>query len=229
MVLVLIVAAICLFWFVAYFSPLAWRLRFDTNRRSEVSTNRILALTYDDGPSETLTPRLLDLLREKNAKATFFMLGRNVRRFPHIVDQVRREGHDIGCHSEDHLHAWTNLPWRCIEDINAGFQSLSPWIRPEGMFRPPYGKMTLPTFWAIWRRGSAIWWWTLDSLDSSKNLPTPAQVTESVHQEKGAIVLMHDFESTKERDEFVLQTTASLLDLAHREQMRVLTLNKLSQ
>jgi peptidoglycan-N-acetylglucosamine deacetylase len=229
MMMLLTLAAIAVFLTAAYFSPLIWRTAFNISLKREVSARHILALTYDDGPSEILTPRLLDLLREKNAKATFFMLGNNAKRFPHIVDRVLREGHDIGCHSERHIHAWKSFPWASVEDINAGFESLSPWVRPEGMFRPPYGKMTFPTILAIWRRGASIWWWTFDSKDTSDVLPSTAELSGSVLREKGAIVLMHDLDRSPDRNEFILESTAALLDMAHQEQMQILPLSKLFQ
>jgi peptidoglycan/xylan/chitin deacetylase (PgdA/CDA1 family) len=195
--------------------------------RKKAAENRFLALTYDDGPSETVTPRLLDLLRQHEAVATFFILGRNAKQFPHIVDRIVQEGHDIGCHSDQHVNAWEASPWRAVADINAGYQSLSPWIRPNGMFRPPYGKMTLPTYWAIRRRGASVWWWTIDSGDAQEVLPNPRHVMENIHLQDGGIVLLHDIERSKERNTFVLETTSALLELAERESLRIVPLRQL--
>jgi peptidoglycan/xylan/chitin deacetylase (PgdA/CDA1 family) len=212
-----------------YISPMIWRLFRMAAIRKEITDGRILALTYDDGPSESLTPRLLDLLREYEAKATFFMIGKNAKQFPEIVDRVIREGHAIGCHSEKHLNAWKSSPWNAITDIEEGFDSLSPWIEPNGMFRPPYGKMTLPTFWAIYRRHSTVWWWTVNSKDTFKVLPDPAEVKDSVCKNHGGIVLFHDMERPQDRNDFVLATTAALLNLARQERLNVETLVKLSK
>lgn len=192
--------------------------------RKEVTEKRILALTYDDGPSETLTPRLLDLLRQHKASATFFMLGRNAKQHPQLVDRVLQEGHAIGCHSDRHVHAWKAAPWRTVADINAGYETLAPWVPPNGMFRPPFGKMTLPTYLSIRRRGASVWWWTIDSGDTYATLPRPAQVADTLHREHGGIVLLHDIERSKERDDFVVETTAALLNLAERESIRVMPL-----
>ncbi len=109
-----------------YFSPWFWR-RYRMNRiRKEVVKNRILALTYDDGPSAALTPQLLDLLQRRRAHATFFMLGRNAQQHPQIADRVIQEGHDIGCHSDQHLNAWKALPWEAVADIDAGYREAFP-------------------------------------------------------------------------------------------------------
>jgi peptidoglycan/xylan/chitin deacetylase (PgdA/CDA1 family) len=212
----------------AYFSPWFWRqYRMGAVRKAMVE-NRMLALTYDDGPSG-LTPRLLDLLREHNTRATFFMLGRHAQQHAEIVDRVVKEGHEIGCHTNEHLDAWKTLPWKSVADIDAGYERLSPWVQPNAMFRPPYGKMTLATTWSIRQRKAPVWWWTIDSGDTHAVLPQPAQVAEKVRQAGGGIVLLHDLDRTRERNEFVLETTASLLDLAKRESLQVMSLREICQ
>lgn len=212
-----------------YFSPWFWR-RYRMNLvRKEVIKNRVLALTYDDGPSSALTPQLLDLLQSRGAHATFFMLGRHARQYPHIVERVLREGHDVGCHSDQHLNAWTTLPWDAVADIDAGYERLSPWIQPNGMFRPPHGKMTLPTYWSIRRRRAPVWWWTIDSGDTHAVLPSASQVADRLRSEGGGIVLMHDLDRTQPRNDFVLESTAALLDLAQRESFQIKPLRELCQ
>lgn len=210
-----------------YFSPWFWRRYRMGHVRRELVRNRVLTLTYDDGPSSAVTPELLDLLRSRGAKATFFMLGRNVKQHPEIVDRVLKEGHDIGCHSDQHLNAWKVTPREGVADINAGYEQLSPWIQGNAMFRPPYGKMTLPTFWSVRRRGASTWWWTIDSGDTHNILPSTGQIAEQFRRDGGAIVLMHDLDRTKERNDFVLETTSALLDVAERESFHVKRLSEL--
>jgi peptidoglycan-N-acetylglucosamine deacetylase len=212
-----------------YFSPWFWR-RYRMDRiRKEVIKNRILALTYYDGPSPALTPQLLDLLQRRGAHATFFMLGRNAQQHPQIVDRVIQEGHDVGCHSDQHLNAWTALPWEAVADIDAGYERLSRWIEANGMFRPPYGKMTLPTYWSIRRRGASVWWWTIDSKDTHEVLPSVGQIADRVRNEGGGIVLMHDIDRVQLRNDFVLELTNSLLDVAERDSLRIMPLRQLCQ
>ncbi len=78
--------------------------------------------------------------------------------------------------------------------------SLSRWIQPDGMFRPPYGKITLPTYWSLRRRNAPVWWWTIDSGDTRKVLPNPQQIADKLRKEGGGIVLMHDLDRTQERN-----------------------------
>ena len=94
----------------------------------EFSKNRILALTYDDGPSEVVTPALLDLLHRRSARATFFMLGRQAKRYPEIAERIVHDGHAVGCHSAEHLNAWNTLPAAAVADIRDGYEQLAPWV-----------------------------------------------------------------------------------------------------
>jgi peptidoglycan-N-acetylglucosamine deacetylase len=222
-----LVATIGLAGSAVYFSPWVWR-RYRMNRiRREVVKKRILSLTYDDGPSGELTPQLLDLLQSRGVRATFFILGRHAQRHPHIVDRIVKQGHDVGCHSDQHLNAWKTLPWEAIADINTGYERLSRWIQPNGMFRPPHGKITLPTYWSIRRRGAPVWWWTIDSGDTRDVLPHPSQVADRLRREGGGIVLMHDLDRTQERTDFVLELTAALLDVAQQESFKVMPLREI--
>ena len=186
----------------------------------------MLVLTYDDGPSSSITPAILELLQHHKAKATFFMLGRSAQQNTRIADRIFEEGHDVGCHSDQHLNAWKVNPWRAVADINAGYDKLSSWVNQNGMFRPPYGKMTFPTYWAVRRRSAPVGWWTIDSGDTHSPLPQPNQVADRFVREGGGIVLMHDLDRSKDRNDFVIETTALLLDIAERKSFRIKRLSE---
>jgi peptidoglycan/xylan/chitin deacetylase (PgdA/CDA1 family) len=212
-----------------YFSPWLWRRLRMSPIQKHAEAKRMLTLTYDDGPSVALTQPLLDLLHRSAARASFFMLGRHARQYSGIADRVLHEGHDIGCHSDQHLNAWKTLPWESVADIDAGYRSLSRWVQPDGMFRPPYGKMTLPTYWSLRRRNAPVWWWTIDSGDTQEILPNPKQVADKVRRAGGGIVLMHDLDRTHERNQYVLEVTAALLEVARQEAIKVVPLRELCQ
>lgn len=217
----LLSAVTAAFGCMTYLSPVPWRYVYMQAVRKQVRQRRQLILTYDDGPSATVTPHLLDLLRDYDAKATFFMLGRSARQYPTIADRVIREGHDAGCHSCEHLNAWKVSPWRAVADIESGYQELSRWVPSNGIFRPPYGKLTLATYLAVRRRQASLWWWTIDARDTHKNLPQPQELGEVLLRQGGGIVLMHDLAGSKERDSFVLETTALLLRIAREQSYQV--------
>jgi peptidoglycan/xylan/chitin deacetylase (PgdA/CDA1 family) len=212
-----------------YFSPHVERLRSARALRKLANSRRSLVLTYDDGPSGSVTPELLDLLQSYSARATFFMLGRSVQLYPAVADRILNEGHDVGCHTDQHVNAWKASPWRAIRDIDAGYKSLSAWVSPASMFRPPYGKMTLPTYLAIRRRGASIGWWTIDSGDTRSPLPRPHQVVDTLIKQGGGVVLMHDLDRTRERNEFVIRTTTLLLNEAKREGLTIERLSDLNR
>jgi hypothetical protein len=86
--------------------------------------------------------------------------------------------------------------------------------------------MTIPTYWAVRRRGAPLGWWTIDSGDTRSPLPSPSRVLDRVLRQNGGIVLMHDLERTSELNDFVLETTALLLDLAQRESLKIKTLRE---
>jgi peptidoglycan/xylan/chitin deacetylase (PgdA/CDA1 family) len=210
-----------------YMAPWLSRMISIPKLRRQLGRQGAVALTYDDGPSRVLTPELLKLLRAHSAKATFFMTGEHARRFPQIADSVVADGHQVGCHSERHLNAWLVTPGRSISDIHIGYETLSRWVPTNGMFRAPFGKITLPTYLAVRRRGAVVCWWTINSGDTAPVLPSPNDVVERVMREGGGIVLLHDIDRSEERDEFVLDTSARLIKAARREGLKISTLAEL--
>ena len=195
-----------------------------------VSKNRILSLTFDDGPCSRLTPALLEVLENRGARVTFFLLGRRVCENSQAVDRILACGHEIGAHSHDHRHAWRSSPWRVREDTHRGFDALEQWLGDRPLYRPPYGKTTIGGRVALKRHSARIGWWTIDSGDTHRVLPTPGGVVEGVRRAGGGVVLMHDFDregpDREKRAAFVLRTTELLLEMAQREGLRVCTLGE---
>jgi peptidoglycan/xylan/chitin deacetylase (PgdA/CDA1 family) len=183
---------------------------------------RSLVLSYDDGPGPRLTERLLDLLAQRGQRAVFFLLGRAAPAGAEVVDRMLREGHEVGCHGQDHLNAWHSAPAEAVRDVESGYRALSRWIAPNALFRPPYGKPTGAVLRDLKGRGARIGWWTVDSGDTHEKLPrSPRPVLEAVRRGGGGVVLMHDFDRQGERADFVLETTSQLLDLARAEGLTV--------
>src|SRR5262245_11853503 len=164
------------------------------SRALECRSAGTLCLTYDDGPGPQLTPRVLDLLAAYSVTATFFVLGARAERTPELVEQVRVRGHEIGCHTHSHRNAWRSSPWSVSADIAAGYASLSRWVAPNGIFRPPYGRLTPLSWLSLKRRGAPIGWWTIDSGDTHDPLPDPLRVVDRVRNSRGGVVLLHDFD-----------------------------------
>jgi peptidoglycan/xylan/chitin deacetylase (PgdA/CDA1 family) len=189
-----------------------------------------VVLTYDDGPGHVLTPRLLDVLAEQGARATFFALGRRATTMPELLDRIVAEGHEVGCHTYDHMNAW-HVPGRAAgRDVHAGYDALAPWIAPDAPFRPPFGKLAPATIAAARERRVPICLWTHDSGDTHAVQPRADTVIDAVVADGGGVVLMHDFDRDPpepERVDRILELTAGLVVAARRHELSVRTAGEL--
>lgn len=153
-----------------------------------------IAMTFDDGPSATLTPKLLDLLAARHIKVTFFVIGENVAEHPEIVARAAREGHEIGNHSWSH----PNFAKMSHESARSQLQRTDDAIknatgkRPT-LMRPPYGSLTeREKHWIHDEFGYQIILWDVDPYDWKR--PGSAVVRNRILKETrpGSIVLSHD-------------------------------------
>ena len=153
-----------------------------------------IAMTFDDGPSATLTPKLLDILAAHQIKATFFVIGENVAEHPEIVARAAREGHEIGNHSWSH----PNFAKMSDDGVRSQLQRTDDAIksatgsRPT-LLRPPYGSITVrEKRWIHDQFGYQIILWDVDPYDWKR--PGPSVVRNRILKEtrSGSIVLSHD-------------------------------------
>ena len=153
-----------------------------------------IALTFDDGPSATLTPKLLDLLAAHHIKATFFVIGENVAEHPEIVARAAREGHEIGNHSWSH----PNFGKMSDDNVRSQLRRTDDAIRSATgnrptLLRPPYGSITArEKRWIHDEFGYRVILWDVDPYDWKR--PGPAVVRNRILKEtqRGSIVLSHD-------------------------------------
>jgi peptidoglycan/xylan/chitin deacetylase (PgdA/CDA1 family) len=153
-----------------------------------------IALTFDDGPNATLTPKLLDLLAAHHMKATFFVVGQNAADHPDILRRAVREGHEIANHSWSH----PNLAKMSDDAVRRELQRTDDAIfaaigKHPTLLRPPYGSITeRQKHWIHDDFGYRIIIWDVDPLDWKR--PGPSVVTSRILKETraGSIVLAHD-------------------------------------
>lgn len=148
---------------------------------------KVLYLTFDDGPIPEATPWVLETLKKHNAKATFFCVGDNVRKHPEIYQQVLDAGHSVGNHTFNHLNGWTTPPKEYIENIEKAAGYID-----SNLFRPPRGLIRNPHFQSIKQNYKVIMWNVL-SIDYEKKL-SPQQCLRNVtkNAKPGSIVVFHD-------------------------------------
>lgn len=147
-------------------------------------------LTFDDGPLPEVTPWVLEQLRSYNAKATFFCIGDNIRKYPELLEMIVSEGHQIGNHTLNHLKG-SNTPLEAyIQNVKA-FEEVCPY--PTDLFRPPYGRITGKQANAIREMGYTIVMWEVLSFDWDSRVSPSACLSNVIdHIEPGSIVVFHD-------------------------------------
>lgn len=184
---------------------------------------KLVALTYDDGPNPQITPRLLALLQSKGARATFFLLGDSVRAYPNIVKQISEAGMEIGNHSDTHRQ-FTKLSEDGIRDELRRNEERIKSLAPDAalkVMRPPYGAYNASVMRVAEQMGYRVILWDVDTNDWRKR--TSEQMVSFIlaGARDGSIVLMHD------RYETTLQATARIIDELSARGYRFVTLSEL--
>jgi peptidoglycan/xylan/chitin deacetylase (PgdA/CDA1 family) len=150
---------------------------------------KIIYLTFDDGPIPKVTPWVLDILAAYKAKATFFCIGDNVRKYTNIYTRLKKEGHSIGNHTHNHLNAWSVNKKDYLENIQKCMEFID-----SDFFRPPYGKLTPSLSKSIRiELGLSIVLWDILSGDFDQQLsPERCWFNMKDKIESGSIIVFHD-------------------------------------
>jgi peptidoglycan/xylan/chitin deacetylase (PgdA/CDA1 family) len=153
---------------------------------------RTLYLSFDDGPIPELTPWVLNTLKEFEAKATFFMVGQNVERYPQLAQRVKEEGHSIGNHTHRHLKASQHRLEDYLTDIKEAGNTFQRVLgSPVQLFRPPYGR--LPSQYAKQLKEYSIVMWDVLSGDFDPDLSATRCLEASIKaSQPGSILVFHD-------------------------------------
>jgi peptidoglycan/xylan/chitin deacetylase (PgdA/CDA1 family) len=171
------------------------------------TSEKNLFLTFDDGPTPVVTEWVLEQLKQYNAKATFFVLGKNVQRYPEIFQQIISAEHSIGNHSFTHLNGWETKDEIYFDDVEKGNKEIQSSIvnrqssikNLKSLFRPPYGRITFSQYNFL-KTKYQIAMWDVLSGDFDYKL-NGEQCFENVKRNasNGSIIVFHDSHKGFER------------------------------
>jgi peptidoglycan/xylan/chitin deacetylase (PgdA/CDA1 family) len=161
----------------------------------------ILYLSFDDGPHPTITPKVLVVLKQYNAKATFFCVGNNVEKYPDVFQAIQAAGHSIGNHSFHHLNGWRSNNQHYIDDVKKADSLIH-----SNLFRPPYGRLKFSQASVLSALGYELIMWTVLSADYDQKITREQCAMRVVKNiSPGAIVLFHDSEKAEGRMLYALE------------------------
>lgn len=178
---------------------------------------RVVALTFDDGPHATMTPRVLDVLKRYDVPATFFLIGENVDRHPEIVKRIVSEGHIVGNHTYSHRGTF---PLASVSDVRVELQRCYEAIqravgKSPKLFRPPFG-VTNPMIGSAVKAKqlNSIGWSirSLDTISSRSREEVCERIVKRLHP--GAIILLHD--RCDDADVLLQQLIPQIIDKGYR-------------
>ena len=173
------------------------------------TTARELFLTFDDGPVPGFTSEVLDLLKENNAKATFFCIGNNVEKNPELYRRILNEGHSTGNHTQHHYHAWKVQREDYIQDVYKAKAFIE-----SRLFRPPYGILT-PAIINRLKKEFQIILWDVITYDFDPELTAEEVYQNSItHLRPGSIIVFHDSEKAGSK---MLEVLPRFLDYCQNE------------
>lgn len=175
-------------WLKKWYSRLVWHIPV---------REKILYLSFDDGPHPLATPFVLDELKKYEAKATFFCVGKNVLEYPQLYKRVLGEGHRVGNHTHTHVNGWKTSDEGYLSDIRLAAKYID-----SDLFRPPYGRIT--AFQAACLCSAPFHYkiimWDVLSADFDRSL-SPEKCVRNVTRNAGpgSIIVFHDSEKAFER------------------------------
>ena len=163
-------------------------------------------LTFDDGPTPEITTWVLDQLRQYKAKATFFCIGDNVQKYLEICQLIRKDGHQIGNHTFNHLNGWNTDIQNYVANVHLCEETLLPFKSNKSqLFRPPYGKISKRQADQLLSEGYKIIMWDVLSADFDQKI-SPEKCLQNVikNVKPGSIIVFHDSVKSFKNLEFTL-------------------------
>ena len=166
---------------------------------SHGSSSKEIFLTFDDGPTDTTSRAILDILEKYDVKATFFCVGENIQRHADIVEELLSRGHVIGNHGHTHKNGWYCSAREYVKDVELCRQVLEEAGINGKIFRPPYGKLKPKQYKLLKEKGFEVVMWDVLSGDFDKRVSGSDILRKSVrHTRPGTIIVFHDNIKSKE-------------------------------
>jgi peptidoglycan-N-acetylglucosamine deacetylase len=161
--------------------------------------NKELFLTFDDGPTLGVTEWVLSVLREYNAKATFFCAGENVENHPELYKQIIAEGHSVGNHGYSHIKGWRTSNEKYFQNVRKASEYIS-----SNLFRPPYGRIK-PSQIRQLKKEFKIVMWDVLTRDYNTSLKKETCLKKTIKSVKpGSVIVFHDIIKAEKNLKYVL-------------------------
>ncbi|MGJ8591512.1 MAG: polysaccharide deacetylase family protein [Aquaticitalea sp.] len=202
---------------------MSWKLFLKAFTSNNHIKSKKIAITFDDGPHLEFTPKVLQLLNDYHAKASFFCIGRQIKKHPELLKQIDADGHDIGNHSYTHgttIDFKSTESW--LDELKKTDQAIFKVIgKKTTLFRPPFGVTTPNLAKAIKVTGHKLVGWNIRSFDTA--LGNREKILKRILKDvkPGSVILLHD---THEHIEYVLE---QLLQFLEKHDYEMVTINEL--
>ena len=191
-------------WIKKIFNNLVWDIPNSDNK---------IYLTFDDGPIPEVTEWVLNILKSKDIKATFFCIGDNMKKHPEVYKRILAEGHQTGNHTFNHLNGWKTETNHYIENLKlCETEYLKLNTEHSFLFRPPYGKIKPSQSKTIRQFGYKIIMWDVLSYDFDSTV-SEEKCLENVisNTEQGSIIVFHDSVKAEKNLKYALPKAIQVL------------------
>ncbi|RJX37534.1 polysaccharide deacetylase family protein [Paenibacillus pinisoli] len=189
---------------------------------------RYVCLTFDDGPSIEYTPQILDILREHNVHATFFVLGEFVSYFPEVARRIIEEGHEIANHTFSHPELHNLSQSELLSELLRTETEIASVIENEKckLFRPTYGVFSADTVENVRKLGYKFVLWSRTMLVKDWELPGVDIMVNTItrHLKNGAIILLHDGGGNRDQ---TVQTIREVIPVILKKGYSIITVSEL--
>ena len=169
-------------------------------------SEKVIYLTFDDGPVPEVTPSVLDILDKYGWKATFFCVGENVLKYPELYNEVLRRGHRTGNHSFNHIKGFNYSTEAYVENVKKAAEYIY-----SDLFRPPYGRITRKQISALKDDYNIVMWDVITRDYNNKLTPEEVYTIVKRYTRNGSIIVFHDSVKSFENIKYALPASIDYL------------------